>query len=82
MNMEKVIEFTDEVKTVELFNQMKVGVIYRTPFAENRFNGIKSEASRRNKEARIAGKLKSQMDLMYRISTIHPRGYISIIKLK
>lgn len=61
---------------------MKIGDIYKVPYDKSRHVGIKSEAARRNRDARLTNKLKSNIDLMFRVSeTVNP-GYTSIIRLK
>ena len=47
--MEKEIIIDENYKTTSLFDRMKVGDIYKVPYDPSRHNGIKSEASRRNK---------------------------------
>lgn len=80
--MEKEIVIDENYQTTKLFDMMKVGDIYKVPFEKSRHNGIKSEAVRRNREARLVNKLKSNIDLMFRVSeTVNP-GYTSIIRLK
>lgn len=80
--MEKVIDISNGFSPVKMFNQMKVGDIYKIPYDDSRHNGIKSEAARRNRDARLMGKLKGRIDLIYRVSTAEYPGYTSVIKLK
>lgn len=80
--MEKEIIVDEKYRTTKLFDMMKVGDIYKVPFDKSRHTGIKSEAVRRNREARLVNKLKANMDLMFRVSKTEHPGYISIIRLK
>lgn len=80
--MEKEIIVDEKYRTTKLFDMMKVGDIYKVPFDESRHTGIKSEAVRRNREARLVNKLKANMDLMFRVSKTEHPGYTSIIRLK
>lgn len=80
--MEKEIVVDEKYQTTKLFDMMKVGIIYKVPFEESRHNGIKSEAVRRNREARLVNKLKANIDLMFRVSRTAYPGYTSIIRLK
>ncbi|WP_071146718.1 hypothetical protein [Bacteroides ihuae] len=80
--MEKVIEITDEYTTVGIFNQMRVGDLLKVPYDDSRYSGIKSEAARRNRDARLKKELKNKLDIKYRVSRVEHPGYISIIKLK
>lgn len=80
--MEKEIVVDEKYQTSKLFDKMKIGDIYKVPYDKSRHVGIKSEAARRNRDARLTNKLKSNIDLMFRVSeTVNP-GYTSIIRLK
>lgn len=80
--MEKVIEITGDYTTVGVFDQMKVGDLYKVPFDKSRHSGIKTEASRRNRDARLTKELKSGLDIKFRVSEFEHPGYTSIIRLK
>lgn len=80
--MEKEIVIDEGYKTVNLFDSMRVGDIYKVPFDKSRHSGIKSEAARRNRDARLKKKLKSKIDLMFRVSEMENPGFTSIIRLK
>lgn len=66
--MIKEIKVDENYQTTKLFDSIKVGDIYRIPFEDSRHTGIKMEAARRNKEARLTKKLKGKLDIMYRVS--------------
>lgn len=80
--MVKEIVIDESYKTVNLFDSMKVGDIYKVPYDKSRHTGIKSEAARRNRDARLRKELKSKIDLKYRVSEAEHPGYTSIIRLK
>lgn len=56
--MVKEIVIDESYQTTKVFDAMKVGDIYNIPYDESRHIGIKSEAARRNREARLTNKLK------------------------
>lgn len=80
--MEKVIEIDKNYRTVDVFEKMKVGDIYHIPYDASRSNGIKSEAARKNRDARLRNELKSEIDLKYRVFHHYKAGYTSIIRIK
>lgn len=80
--MEKEIVVDESYQTSKLFDKMKVGDIYKVPYNKSRHVGIKAEAVRRNRDARLTNKLKSNIDLMFRVSETANPGYTSIIRLK
>ena len=80
--MEKEITIDENYQTTRLFDNIKVGDIFKVPFDKSRHTGIKSEAARRNKEARLTKELKGRMDIKYRISETEYPGFTSIIRLK
>lgn len=80
--MIKEIVIDESYKTVNLFDSIKVGDIYKIPYDKSRHSGIKTEAARRNRDARLEKKLKSKMDLMYRVSETEYPGFTSVIRLK
>lgn len=80
--MEKEIVVDESYQTRKLFDKMKVGDIYKVPYDKSRHTGIKSESARRNRDARLTKKLKSKIDLMFRVSKTANPGYTSIIRLK
>lgn len=80
--MVKEIVINESYKTVDLFDSIKVGDIYKVPYDKSRHSGIKTEAARRNRDARLEKKLKSKMDLMYRVSETEYPGFTSVIRLK
>lgn len=80
--MIKEITIDENYRTSELFGKMKVGDIYKVPYDKSRHTGIKTEASRRNREARLTGELKSKIDLKYRVSEMEYPGFTTIIRLK
>ena len=55
--MVKEIEVNESYQTVRLFDVMKKGDIYKVPYDKKRHNGIKLEASRRNRDLRLIGVL-------------------------
>ena len=65
-----------------LFDAMKKGDIYKVPYDKKRHNGIKLEASRRNRDLRLLGILKNKMDAKYRVSATEYPGFSAIICLK
>ena len=80
--MIKEIKVDENYQTTKLFDSIKVGDIYRIPFEDSRHTGIKMEAARRNKEARLTKKLKGKVDIMYRVSKTDCPGFSSLIRLK
>lgn len=80
--MVKEIVIDDSYQTTKVFDAMKVGDIYNIPYDKSRHIGIKSEAARRNREARLTNKLKAKIDLMFRVSKTEYTGYTSVIRLK
>lgn len=80
--MIKEIVIDESYKTVDLFDSIKVGDIYKVPYDDSRHRGIKMEAARRNRDARLEKRLKAKMDLMYRVSKIEYPGFTSVIRLK
>lgn len=80
--MIKEVLINDDYRVVDIFDNMKVGDIYKVPYDESRYNSIRLEAVRRNKYARLEKKLKSRMDIMYRVSKIEYPGFIAVIRLK
>ena len=80
--MVKEIVIDESYQTTKEFDAMKVGDIYNIPYDESRHIGIKSEAARRNREARLTNKLKAKIDLMFRVSKTEYTGYTSVIRLK
>ena len=80
--MEKEIVVDEKYQTRKLFDEINVGDIYKVPYDKSRHVGIRSEAARRNLDARLTNKLKSNIDLMFRVSETANPGYTSIIRLK
>jgi len=80
--MVKEIVIDESYQTTKVFDAMKVGDIYNIPYDKSRHIGIKSEAARRNREARLTNKLKAKIDLMFRVSKTEYTGYTSVIRLK
>ena len=58
--MVREITVDENYQTVRLFDEMKKGDIYKVPYDKKRHNGIKLEASRRNRDLRLIGTLKKQ----------------------
>jgi hypothetical protein len=82
IDMIKEITVDENYQTARLFDEMKIGDIYKVPFDKSRHAGIKSEASRRNRDARLLKKLRGKMDIMYRVSETENPGFTSIIRIK
>lgn len=80
--MEKVIDITKEYTTTGLFDQMKVGDLFKVPYSKSRHSGIKTEAARRNKEARLTKELRNKQDIKFRVSHAEYPGYTSIFRVK
>lgn len=80
--MEKEIVIDESYQTTKLFDKIRVGDIFKVPFDKSRHAGIKSEAARRNKDARLTKELKGRMDIKFRVSEIEYPGFTSIIRLK
>lgn len=80
--MIKEIVIDEIYRTASLFDSMNEGDIYMVPYDKSRSNGIRTEAARRNREARLTGVLKSKIDLMFRVSETERPGYTTIIRLK
>lgn len=81
-SMVKEITVDENYQTVRLFDAMKKGDIYKVPYDKKRHNGIKLEASRRNRDLRLLGILKNKMDAKYRVSATEYPGFSAIICLK
>ena len=81
-NMVREIIVDENYQTVRLFDAMKKGDIYKVPYDKKRHNGIKLEASRRNRDLRLTGVLKNKMDVKYRVSATEYPGFSAIICLK
>lgn len=80
--MIKEIVVDESYHTTRLFDCMKMGDIYKVPFDKSRHNGIKMEALRRNRDARLTGRLRGRLDIMFRVSATESPGYTTIIRLK
>lgn len=80
--MVREIIVDENYQTVRLFDAMKKGDIYKVPYDKKRHNGIKLEASRRNRDLRLIGILKNKMDVKYRVSATEYPGFSAIICLK
>lgn len=80
--MAKEIKIEGDYKTVSLFESIKKGEIYLIPYDKKRYNGIRAESYRRNRDARLTGKLKSKMDVKFRVSATEYPGYTSLIRVK
>ena len=75
--MIREIVIDENYQTVRLFDSIEKGDIYKVPYDKKRHNGIKLEASRRNRDLRLMGKLKNKMDVKYRVSATEYPGYTS-----
>lgn len=80
--MEKEIVIDENYRTTKVFDEMRAGDVVKVPYSDSRHSGIKNEAARRNKVARLTKKLKGKIDLMYRVSKEEHPGFSSIIRLK
>ena len=80
--MIREIAVDENYQTVRLFDSIEKGDIYKVPYDKKRHNGIKLEASRRNRDLRLMGKLKHKMDVKYRVSATEYPGYTSIMCIK
>ena len=80
--MVKEIEVNESYQTVRLFDVMKKGDIYKVPYDKKRHNGIKLEASRRNRDLRLIGVIKNKMDVKFRVSATEYPGFSAVICLK
>lgn len=80
--MEKEIVINESYQTTKLFDSMKIGDIIKVPFDRSRHSGIKTEAARRNRDARLTKELRGRLDIKYRVSEIEHPGFTSIIRLK
>lgn len=80
--MEKEIVIDKSYQTTKLFDSMKVGDILKIPFDKRRHSGIKTEAARRNRDARLTKELKGRLDIRYRVSEIEHPGFTSIMRVK
>lgn len=49
--MEKIIEITEDYTTTGVFDRMEVGDVVKIPYEKSRHNGVRTEASRRNRYA-------------------------------
>ena len=80
--MIREIVIDENYQTVRLFDSIEKGDIYKVPYDKKRHNGIKLEASRRNRDLRLMGKLKNKKDEKYRVSAIEYPGYTYIMCIK
>ena len=80
--MEKIIEIKEGFTITEMFDRMKAGDLFKIPYDKSRHSGIKSEAARRNRDARLTKELQGKMDLKFRVSEIEHPGYTSVIRIK
>lgn len=80
--MVREITVDENYQTVRLFDEMKKGDIYKVPYDKKRHNGIKLEASRRNRDLRLIGTLKNKMDVKYRVSATGVSGFLGNYLLK
>lgn len=80
--MVREIVIDENYQTVKLFDEIRVGDVFKIPYDKRRHSGIKSEAARRNKDARLEKRLKGNMDLMFRVSRTDTPGFTSIIRIK
>lgn len=80
--MIKEINVDENYHTTRLFDSMEMGDICKVPFDKSRHSGIKMEALRRNRDARLTKKLNGKLDIMFRVSETESPGYTTIIRLK
>ena len=80
--MEKEIIPDDTYTIVGMFDKMQVGDLCKVPYETSRYNGIKTEAARRNRDARLTGELRGELDIKFRVSRVKHPGYTSVIRLK
>lgn len=80
--MEKEIVIDESYQTTKLFDKIRVGDIFKVPFDKSRHAGIKSEAARRNRDARLTKELMGKMDIKFRVSETEYPGFTSIMRLK
>ena len=80
--MIKEIIIDENYQTVRLFDAIKKGDIYKVPYEKSRHNGIRMEATRRNRDLRLTGVLKNRMDVKFRVSAKEYPGWTSIICIK
>lgn len=80
--MIKEITIDENYTSVGLFGQMNPGDIFKVPYEPSRHCTLQCEASRQNRYARIAGELKSKLDLKFRVSETENPGFTTIIRLK
>lgn len=76
------IKIDENYRCVKLFESIKKGEVYLIPFEQSRHNGIKTEAVRQNREARLKKELKGKMDIKYRVSYVEYPGYTALIRIK
>lgn len=80
--MEKEIKVDDSYTIVGMFDRMHVGDLCKVPYDKSRHSGIKTEAARRNRDARLTGELQNQLDIKFRVSEAKCPGFTSVIRLK
>lgn len=80
--MTREIAIDESYRTTRLFDCIKKGDTFKIPFDKSRHSGIKMEALRRNRDARLTGKLKGKLDIMFRVSQTESPGYTTLIRLK
>ena len=80
--MEKIIEITEDDTTTGGFDRMEVGDVVKIPYEKSRHNGVRTEASRRNRYARLTKELQGRMDLKFRVSEVVCPGYTTVLRIK
>jgi hypothetical protein len=80
--MIREIKIGEAYQTVRVFDSMRSGDIVKVPYEKGRYDVMRTEASQRNKYARLEGKLKNKMDIMFRVSIVQYPGYITIMRVK
>lgn len=80
--MIREIRINEPYQPVRIFDSMRAGDIVKVPYEKGRYDGLRTEASRRNKYARLEKKLKNKMDIMFRVSIVLYPGYITIMRVK
>ena len=78
--MRKTIEVDENVKPVNILDDMKKGDEVMIPYELNRMNAIKMAAARKNRDYRLMNR-KSMIDIAYRVSKVANEGYITVKRM-
>lgn len=73
---------SDSLTIKELFDSIPVGWTWCVSYDSRKTASMRTEAARRNREARLTGELKTKLDIKYRVSASSYPGQTALIRLK